>query len=301
LKMVDRELKELYNRVAESLVAILSLKEGSCNNVRDLTTQLLNISTGFAIRKNIVVATLHSVESASTVCVMDSIQDMVFEARVEGRDNRWDVALLRVEGLSKTPLKLSMSSAEVGSIVVALGCAYGYGMPAVVLGVISSMGRRIAIGGRDVEGLMMVEAHSYGGMSGAPLIDVEEEVIGMVIAQEAKLGTMFAVPSKWIAYDLEMLEKRGFVASPRLGISMALARLGPQLFKPVITRVDPDSEAHRCGLQEGDVIVSVGGKEIYTIEDLWEEMYRAAIENKDLKIVVLRGSRYVENVCRVLT
>lgn len=301
LKALDSEIKALYRLVSRGLVAVLALREGNCGSLRDLTTSLLSISTGFAVDEGLIVSSFHSISGASRVCVIDSEEESVLEARVEGYDERWDVALLAVEGLSKSPLALSRKVPEIGSIVIALGSAYGYGLPALVIGVVSSLGRRVIVGGKVIEGLMMVEAHSYGGMSGAPLVDVEGVVVGMVIAQEARLGTMFAVPAKWISYDIDMLKRRGFVASPRLGISMALAKVGTHHFRPVITRIEPDSEAERCGLLPGDVIIEIGEREVFTIEDVWEEIYRAAVIGMDIKIAVLRGSRKVERCCRLAT
>jgi len=212
----------------------------------------------------------HVVDGATEVRVTLS-DKREFQARIVGTDPKTDIAVLKIEGSSLSPITIGDSSkAEVGDTVLAIGDPFGVG-ETVTKGIVSATGRG-NLGIEDYEDFIQTDAPINPGNSGGALINDRGELIGINTAiithgSGGNQGIGFAVPSNLARTVMEEILKNGRVTRAYLGIY-------PQDVTPAIAKafgekdprgvligdVNPDSPAHAAGLQHGDIILEVNGK-----------------------------------------
>jgi len=226
--------------------------------------------SGFIIHESgLVLTNNHVIDGADQIDVRLA-DGRDFKAKVVGRDPKTDVALLRLENASDLPTVYLGDSdrLEVGDWVVAIGNPFGLAH-SVSVGIVSAKERFIGAGPYD--DFIQTDAAINPGNSGGPLFNARGEVIGIntaIVAQGQGIG--FAVPINLVKVLVPQLEETGTVARGWLGV--AIQDLTPELAKSLklparakgalVADVVPGSPAERAGLQHGDLVVSVDGKEI---------------------------------------
>jgi putative serine protease PepD len=208
--------------------------------------------------------------------------------KVVGTDPRTDLAVVKVDGVDDLkPAAFGDSTAmRVGDAVLALGSPLGL-EGSVTSGIVSALNRTIQASGQQEEqsplapqeqqrgqslaGLLQTDAPINPGNSGGALVNLKGEVIGINTAiatsgqSQGNIGVGFAIPSnkaKAVADQLRAGEK---VSHPFLGVNVIDAEGGNGA---LISSVQPESPAAKLGLQQGDVVTRLGGKEINDSDDL---------------------------------
>ncbi|MBB4960156.1 S1C family serine protease [Micromonospora polyrhachis] len=203
-------------------------------------------------------------------------------AKIVGTDAKTDLAVLKADGVSGlSPAKFGDSDAmQVGDTVLALGSPLGL-QGSVTAGIISARERTIRAGDQSdeleqqrgatsISGLLQTDAPINPGNSGGALINTRGEVIGINTAiatagqGTGNIGLGFAIPSNKAKAVAETLRGGGKVSHPSLGVSVGDAEQGGALVSTVV----PNSPAAQVGMQQGDVVVSYGGKAINDANDL---------------------------------
>lgn len=242
---------------------------------RDGVRERQALGSGFILDEaGHVVTNAHVVENASTVRVTLS-DERELEAKVAGRDERLDVAVLKLEGAKDLP-RVALGRSEelrVGDYVIAIGNPFGLGNT-VTMGIVSAKGRELGAGPYD--DFIQTDASINPGNSGGPLFNLKGEVVGISTAiAPAGQGIGFAIPADALTSVLPQLIEKGFVSRGRLGVAIqdvdaAMAKaLGlPKANGALIGDVEPDSPAVKAGIRSGDVIVSVDGTPIVHANDL---------------------------------
>jgi S1-C subfamily serine protease len=231
--------------------------------------------SGFVLdRRGTILTNAHVIEGASKVTVAFE-DDRTLDAKVVGRDNSTDLAVLRVDpgGADLHPLGLGDSSdVRVGDPTIAIGNPFGLDRT-LTTGVVSALQRRItAPHGFQIDNVIQTDAAINPGNSGGPLLDAAGRVIG-ITSQIAtgdggpgNVGIGFAVPIDTAKQVVPALERQGRVDRPFLGVSGATvdASLGA-LDLPVgrgvlVQEVSPDGPAARAGVRGGSSAVQVAGR-----------------------------------------
>lgn len=241
-----------------------------------------------------VLTNAHVVEGAETVKVKLA-DERELRAKVKGRDERLDVAVLEIEGASALPYATLGSSAalEVGEPVVAIGNPFGLGHT-VTSGIVSAKGR--AIGAGPYDDFIQTDASINPGNSGGPLFDARGRVIGMNTAINPNgQGIGFAIPSDEIRAVLPQLVTAGHVSRARLGVQvqdvdekLATALGLGQTRGALIGDVEKGGPAERAGLASGDVVTRVGEVSIAHARDLSRTIAHQTPGSK-VDLVVRRG------------
>ena len=260
-------LQAIYSQCIDSVVSI--------------TTQS-STGTGVVISdRGYIVTNHHVVEDAKQIQVLLS-DDRNLQATLVGKDKASDLAVLRVEAEGLVPAVFGDSEGlRVGDMVCAIGDPLGVGLRGTMTnGIISAINRDITTGGRTMT-LIQTNAALNSGNSGGPLINCFGQVIGintmkigdnMSIAGVEGLG--FAIPSVTVKSIVDQLIAQGYVSGrPYLGIQgeevsqlyQYYYRLPEGLF---LTKVVSGSDAQRKGLTEGDILISLDGRQITGPEDL---------------------------------
>ena len=227
--------------------------------------------TGYIVTNNHVVDGARQV----TVTLTDGTQ---YKARVIGRDQKTDLALVKVDAGHALPyVAFGDSDKELeGDWVIAVGNPYGLG-GTVTAGIVSAHGRNINAGPYD--DFMQIDAPINPGNSGGPLFNQSGQVVGIDTAiyspTGGSVGIGFAIPSNVAKTIVADLREHGKVTRGWLGIAMqpmtpALARAAglPGKEGVLVNSVTDGSPAAKGNLQQGDVITAFDGKPIKDTRDL---------------------------------
>jgi serine protease Do len=247
---------------AESLFPLPFDLPSSPHEIQGKGTGFLVSADGYILTNN------HVVDEARAVKV--TFQDRrQFDAKVVGRDDRTDIALLKIDAKEALPwVELGSSdAAQVGDFVMAIGNPFGLGHT-VTTGIISAKGRVIGAGPYD--DFIQVDASINPGNSGGPLFDAQGSVIGINTAINASAqGIGFAVPIDMVKPVLDELKTEGRVARGWLGVELGDAfdaELAQELGAPprgaLVASVFPGTPGQKAGLQASDVIVAIDGRPV---------------------------------------
>ena len=227
--------------------------------------------SGFIVSADGVILTnAHVVDGAERVTV--KLTDRrEFEARVLGADQKSDVAVLKIDAKDLPFVKIGdPSSLEVGEWVVAIGAPFGF-ENSVTAGIVSAKGRTLPQDGYVP--FIQSDVAVNPGNSGGPLFNLRGEVVGINSQIYSRSGgyqgVSFAIPID-VAMDVSgQLQANGHVTRGRLGVGIqeldqALAK-SFGLDRPrgaLVASVEPGGPAAAAGVQEGDVILSFGGRAV---------------------------------------
>ena len=272
--------------------------------------------SGFVIdRKGHILTNYHVVEDSDRVGVTFHDGETL-EGEVIGRDPSNDVAVVRVDASTErlVPLALGDSSRLlVGQKVLAVGNPFGLERT-LTTGIISSLDRSMrAKNGRVIKGIIQTDAAINPGNSGGPLLNTRGQVIGITTAIYSQVGQSagigFAVPINTITRILQQLVEQGRVIRADIGLTRVLKTdaglmlidfveggpadaAGMQRLGYKVVRT-PFGIARRPDPESADVIVSVDGKPVRTVEDLLSEV-EAHQPGETVRVGIIRQGKTVE-------
>jgi len=224
-----------------------------------------------------VLTNHHVIEGADeiTVTLRDQRQ---FTAQIVGNDPEVDLALLRIDAKDLTALpRADSDQVRVGDFVVAIGNPFGLSQT-VTYGIVSALGRS-GLGIEGIEDFIQTDASINPGNSGGPLVNMNGELVGINTAivgpSGGNIGIGFAIPVNMASVIMTQLAKYGEVRRGQLGLvtqdltsELASAFGLQQSGGAVVAQVIPGSAAERAGLRSGDVIVSLGNRNVTSSSDL---------------------------------
>jgi serine protease Do len=259
-----------------------------------------SLGSGFIIdASGIVVTNNHVVSEADEVTVIlnDSTR---LKAEVIGKDQKTDIALLRVKpDKPLTAVKFGDSDKlRLGEWVIAIGNPFSLG-GTVTAGIVSARNRDINSGPYD--NYIQTDAAINRGNSGGPLFNLEGEVIGVNTAiispSGGSIGIGFAVPSKTALPVIEQLKQFGETRRGWLGvrIQQVTDEIADSLsIRPargaLVAGVDDKGPAKPAGIEPGDVIVKFDGKDIKEMRDLPRVVADTPV-GKQTPVVIIRKGR----------
>jgi serine protease Do len=222
--------------------------------------QVAGAGSGFIIDPaGIIVTNNHVVDHADKIVV--SLTDgRQLPAKVLGRDELTDIAVIKVQTTDPLPSVPWGDSrkAEVGDWIMAAGNPFGLG-GSVSVGIISAQGRDLGSGPFD--NFLQLDAPINPGNSGGPVFNMEGQVIGVssviVSPTGASVGIGFAIPSEAVSRTVAQLLSKGSIERGWLGVSVEDRSDGVTI--AALDRVGP---AAKAGIKAGDVVVSVNGDKI---------------------------------------
>jgi S1-C subfamily serine protease len=200
-----------------------------------------------------------------------------FPARLIGADPASDLALITIDNDEVPPLEWGDSNAvKVGQETWAIGNPLDIGI-SITRGTISSIAGTRA-GFNQIESFLHSDAHITHGNSGGPLVDVFGHVVGVSdIAFTESKGQGYSIPSTMARIVIDRLRRdgryeRGYVGAIMRTIDADMARKYG-LTRTIGTVVDvvlPGGAAEKAGLQPGDVVYGVNGRQTSSSYQLQE-------------------------------
>jgi len=233
-----------------------------------------SLGSGVIVRPDGVIITNHHViEGADEITVILSDR-REYDAKLLLADEKADLAVLQIEGDGSAfpVLELGDSDAlEVGDVVLAIGNPFGVGQT-VTSGIVSALART-HVGVSDYQFFIQTDAAINPGNSGGALVDMKGRLVGVNTAifsrSGGSIGIGFAIPVNMVRNVVSAALGSGKIVRPWLGVSAqpvsaeladTLALEHPQ--GVLITRVVPGSPAAASGMQSGDVVLSIDGRDV---------------------------------------
>lgn len=232
------------------------------------------IGSGFFIdRRGYIVTNYHVIDSMVNpkyegysrlyIKLLEDI-DTKIPAKVVGYDSVLDLALLKVEIEPKFVLELGTSSdLKIGDRISVIGTPIGL-EGTLTSGIISSTERKLTTLGN----FFQLDAAVNSGNSGGPIIDENLKVQAIVFAGMLQFqGLNFAIPVEYLRQELGLMYNCSEVIHSWIGCYGHTKRNGKEKIGLEIQYVLPGSSAFISGLTAGDVINSVDGVKISSLED----------------------------------
>ena len=246
-----------------------------------------------------IVTNSHVIDKAEDIVV--TLEDgQRFNARVIGKDPGADIAVIQIDAEHLTEIPLGDSDTlRQGDFVVAIGNPFGLGQT-VTSGIVSALGRS-GLGIESYEDFIQTDASINPGNSGGALVNLRGELIGINTAiygsGGGNIGIGFAIPVNMARQITSQLIEHGEVRRGRLGF--VVQDLTPELAEAfgvdrkkgvVVARVEAKSPAQKAGVQVGDIIIAVNGREVDNSAQVRNEIGLLRVGSK-VKIDVLRDGK----------
>jgi len=254
---------------------------------------IVDAERGLVLTNNHVIANAVQI----TVTLRDGRQ---LEAELIGTDPETDVAVIKIPSEDIVDIKTADSDElRVGDFVVAIGNPFGLGQT-VTSGIVSALSRS-GLGIEGYEDFIQTDASINPGNSGGALVNLRGELVGINTALFSQgggnIGIGFAIPINLAMQITEQLLENGKVQRGFLGISTQ--DLNPALIEAfglkqkkgaVITSVVEDSPAGKAGLQPGDILIKINGRDVKNASDVRNRFGLLAV-GEQVVFDILRGGQ----------
>ena len=261
-----------------------------------------SLGSGVLVRPDgLIVTNAHVVKGADEIRVVLADR-REFDAKLVTQDERYDLALLRIDTSGDKFPFLEMrdsDSIEVGDVVLAIGNPFGLNQT-VTSGIISALARS-AGGVNDSSFFIQTDAAINPGNSGGALVSLDGRLIGINTAIYSQtggsVGIGFATPSNIVSRIVSTGEAGGRIVRPWLGINMQRVTpdlaTGLNLPRPaglIVKEVFPGGPGAHAGLKRNDVIIALKDQ---PIDDEASLRFRLATLQVDstVPVKIIRGGK----------
>lgn len=237
-----------------------------------------SLGSGFIIdATGYIVTNNHVIDGAEEITVITH-DNKELKAKLVGRDEKTDLALLKVEPETPLPAVAWGNSDElrIGDWVLAIGNPFGLG-GTVTAGIVSARQRDINAGPYD--DFIQTDASINRGNSGGPMFNMDGEVVGINSAiyspSGGSVGIGFSIPSNLAKGVIAQIKEFGH---PRRGwLGVRIQTVSPELAEglrlpeakgALVSSVSTGGPADKAGIRQGDVILEFNGRDVEDMKAL---------------------------------
>lgn len=297
--------EDLFEKINESVVVVNNYVQN--NGYADASVDYVKQGTGsgvFFTTDGYIITNYHVVEGANKISVVVSdkhSEEEEIEAVVVGSDSATDLAVLKIsreQPFTAAPLGDS-STLKVGQDVAAIGNPAGL-YKSLTRGIISGLNRYANEAGYELSSIQ-TDAAINPGNSGGGLFDMYGNLIGVVnsklVAKDSSIENLgFAITINEAKPVISDLINFGYVTGrPALGITtLPLNEYTAQIYGfstvgLLVTDINQDAPVAHSGLQIGDVITKVNGKEVTSVTDV-QSITKGMSAGDKITVTVSRSS-----------
>src|SRR5262245_28030257 len=219
-------------------------------------------------------------------------------AKILGGDRASDIALLGIDKAALAPIERGAGAVKAGNLVLAVGRP-GTATPIASFGVVSSTGGAWRTAqGAILDAYLRADVALLPGLSGGALTDVQGRTVGMLSSHLAG-GDPVAIPTGTLDGLVQRILSGGSLKRAYLGVSTQPVELQAGLRERLgvgqesglmLLGLEPGAPADRAGLLLGDIVLSIGGRDIEDGEALQMALGPDAI-NRPTTVKVIRGGQ----------
>ena len=266
------------------------------------TEKQMSLGSGVVVTHDgYVLTNNHVVETADQI-------EVAFEdgrkasARLVGNDPETDLAVIKIDLPDLPAITFgNVDDVKVGDVVLAIGNPFGVGQT-VTMGIVSALGRS-QLGINIYENFIQTDAAINPGNSGGALIDAAGNLIGInsaIYSQSGgSMGIGFAIPVSTVRMVMDAIIAKGQVVRGWIGVEPR--DITPELAEDLdlgkqdgvgIAAGPKNGPADRAGIRPGDILISVDGKNIANMKEMFNLIATLQPESKT-GVVVLRDGKEV--------
>ncbi len=270
-------IPDIYDKVSPAVVSVVITAQTG-NGYLQGTATTGNGSGVILTKDGYIVTNNHVVQDASIITVK-TVANQSFDAQVVGKDERTDLAVIKVESEQDLPFaELGDSSKlRVGDMALAIGNPLQEALASTLtVGHISAINRTMVIGNRQMT-MLQTDAAINPGNSGGALINVYGQVVGINTAKSTGYdveGLGFAIPINEAIPVVESIIEHGYVKGrPLVGITgidvtEQIAQANNLPVGVYVQSVIEGGAAEKGGIKAGDVILKFDGKKVTSIDEI---------------------------------
>ena len=293
----DEELLDAYSHAVTSVVDVVGPAVVSVSLPRGGGSGVMFAPDGYLLTNAHVVGRARGVK-------IGLADGSTHEGNVVGADPATDLAVVHIDGLHLPAAELGNSARlRVGQLVVAIGNPLGFSFT-VSAGVVSALGRSLrAQDGRLMDAIIQSDVALNPGNSGGPLVDSHARVVGINTAVIlGAQGLSFAVPVDTARWVLGELMQHGRVRRGVLGLAAQTRPIDRRIARHhaltqttgvELMEVVPGKPAERAGLKAGDILLSLDGTAVTSVDGVHRLLGASSI-GRLMACKLLRGAELIE-------
>ena len=258
---------------------------GGSSNAEATGSGIILTEDGYIVTNNHVISSesqygYFAIQEATGIKVNIYGDNQSYDATVVGTDSITDLAVLKIEKNGLTPATFGDSDGvKVGEFVLAIGNPLGMDY-SVTGGIVSAVNREVESDGVTYTAIQ-TDAAINSGNSGGALVNANGEVIGintLKLAGTGIEGVGFAIPISSTTNIVNQLIEFKTVKRPYIGITgSAVDESVAEKYKVptgvYVESVEKDSPAEKAGIQKGDIITKIEGKDVKSVNELNKVKY----------------------------
>lgn len=284
----DHKVVDILEETMKSIVGISKLKDNGSSIFSTNNESSLGLGTGVVISENgYILSNEHVTGGRYGTCFITLENSKKYNGTVVWSDSDLDLSITKIEAEGLKYIKLGDSSKiRIGETVYAIGNPIGFEFRRTVTsGIISSKNRTIKIEEKNnasyMSDLIQTDATINPGNSGGPLIYPNGEVIGInTVKISSAEGIGFAIPINVIKPIIEKFINENRFEQATMGVYAFDKEVIPYLNNEIsfnngiyVAQITKNGPAEKTELKEGDIINSIDGKLLNTMNDLREYIY----------------------------
>ena len=238
------------------------LLAGNDPEVNGMGTGLIIHKTGYILTNHHVIAGIDRIQVRLSRSSPLEVKD--YAAQIIAVDAETDLAVIKIEGDTDFPTMPAATSSDLmlGETVIAIGNAYGY-EDTITKGIVSCLQRQVQVTEQQVyQDLIQTDASINPGNSGGPLINIQGDAIGINVAVRVGAQAIgFAIPMDRAMEVTNRILRQAVEQRMSTGIQLTteIVNRRPRV---IVTNIEPDSLAATSGIQENDILLSIGDAQL---------------------------------------
>ena len=302
----SKKVADMLEETTEKVVGVSKLKNTGSSIFSNSEESDLGLGTGFIVTSDgYIVSNSHVTGEKYSKCYVTLENGNNYEGTVTWSDTDLDLSIVKINSKNLPYMSLGDSSSiRVGETVYAIGNPIGFEFRRTVTsGIISAKNRTIKIEEENktsyMTDLIQTDATINPGNSGGPLIYSNGKVIGInTVKISTAEGIGFAIPINIIKPIIESFKETGTFEEATIGIYAYDKEVIPYLNSSYntinfdtgiyVAQITKNGPADNTELKEADIITSIDGKKLNTMNDLREYIYTKK-PNDEVILKITRG------------
>lgn len=301
----SKKVADIIEETTQKVVGISKLKNAGNSILSKSTESELGLGTGLIVTEDgYILSNEHVTGSKYSKCYITLENGENYDGTVVWSDTDIDLSITKINAKNLSYVNLADSNQiRVGETVYAIGNPIGFEFRRTVTsGIISAKNRTIKIEENDKQAymtnLIQTDATINPGNSGGPLIYPNGEVIGInTVKISSAEGIGFAIPINIVKPIIESFKNTGNFEEATIGIYAYDKEVIPYLSNNLnnnfqkgiyVAQITKNGPLDNTELKEADIINSIDGKELNTMNDLREYIYTKK-PNEEVILQISRG------------